>query len=295
MTPRIPSPVVELDDERLRRHGVRLWLKRDDLIHPDLPGNKWRKLVGNLRRAADEGHRTLLTFGGAYSHHIAATAAAGRLLGIDTVGVIRGEAHRPLNPVLGRAAADGMTLTYLDRERYRRKHLPEVLDPLRERFGDFHHVPEGGSNDLGVRGCRDLGAEIAAQLPGTDLVCVPVGSGGTIAGVAAGVPPSWRVLGVSVLRGDGFLDPEVTRLQREAFGGRRGDWSIDYRHHFGGYARRTPELDGFMADFRARHGIRLEPVYVAKSLAAVYGTAGSPLVPAGSRVVAVVTGPPPWW
>ncbi|MFE7120061.1 1-aminocyclopropane-1-carboxylate deaminase, partial [Streptomyces sp. NPDC057654] len=132
LRPRLPSPVREVHDERFARRGLRLLLKRDDLIHPDLPGNKWRKLAPNLRAAAAAGRRTLLTFGGAYSNHLRATAAAGRLLGFATVGVVRGDelAGRPLNPSLAQCAADGMRLLFVSRGTYRRKAEPEVLAEL---------------------------------------------------------------------------------------------------------------------------------------------------------------------
>lgn len=153
---RIPSPLQELDDDRISRRGVRLFLKRDDLINPDVPGNKWRKLKYNLDAAAAGGHATLLTFGGAYSNHIRAVAAAGYQLGFHTIRVIRGEEHLSLNPALAFATSRGMVLDYLDRTTYREKTSSAVLHPLRERFGDFFLVPEGGSNAAGVRGTAEL-------------------------------------------------------------------------------------------------------------------------------------------
>jgi 1-aminocyclopropane-1-carboxylate deaminase len=127
---RLPSPLTQLHDDRVEPHDVRLYLKRDDLIHPELPGNKWRKLKYNLVAARKQGHTRLLTFGGAFSNHIRAVAAAGRYFGFATVGVIRGEAHEPLNESLRYAVSRGMTLTYMDRSTYRRKAEPPVLSTL---------------------------------------------------------------------------------------------------------------------------------------------------------------------
>lgn len=285
---RLPSPLEEVDDEFLAGRGVRLWLKRDDLIDTDIPGNKWRKLRYNLAGARAAGHDVLLTFGGAYSHHIAATAAAGHRYGFTTIGVIRGERHLPLNPMLARAAEQGMRLTYLDRATYRRKTDPDVIDRLRAMYGRFQLIPEGGSNTAGVRGCRELGAELVSQIR-PDLVCCPVGSGGTLAGLAAGVD-GVPTLGVCVLRGDGFMDEVVEDLQVKAFGGRSGDWQIAYGHHHGGYAKRSGELDDFIDDFAVRHRLVLEPVYVAKMLHAVHRLVADGRVRA-KRIVAVVTGP----
>jgi 1-aminocyclopropane-1-carboxylate deaminase len=285
----LPSPLVVLDDERLLRHGVRLLLKRDDLIHPDLPGNKYRKLHLNLRAAAEAGHGALLTFGGAYSNHLRATAAAGRLLGLRTVGVVRGDelAGRPLNPSLARAAADGMRLHFLDRPTYRRKTDPEVLAALLDRLGPAYVIPEGGSNALAARGCAALGRELRGS---ADIAAVACGTGGTLAGLAAGLGPGQRAIGFPVLRGGAFLAEDVLRLQREAFGGRRGDWRLDDRFHGGGYARSTPELDAFGADFAARHGLALEPVYVAKMLHGVFTLAAEGAFAPGTKIAAVVTG-----
>ncbi|MEV6553906.1 pyridoxal-phosphate dependent enzyme [Streptomyces sp. NPDC051597] len=288
LRPRIPSPLQPVEDERFARHGVRLLLKRDDLIHPALPGNKWRKLALNLREAAG---RPVLTFGGAYSNHLRATAAAGRLLGFPTIGVVRGDelAHRPLNPSLARCAADGMRLHFLDRATYRRKAEPEVLAALRERFGPgAYTVPEGGSNALAVRGCAELGRELDGR---ADVVAVACGTGGTLAGLAAGLTGDRRALGFPVLRG-GFLAREIRRSQEEAFGAAGDNWSLDERFHCGGYARTTPALDAFADDFEARHGLPLERLYVAKMLYGLVTLAQEGAFPEGSSVAAVVTGPP---
>lgn len=289
LRPRLPSPVQEVADGRFERRGVRLLLKRDDLIHPELIGNKWRKLAPNL--AAAHG-RTVVTFGGAWSNHLRATAAAGRLLGIPTVGVVRGDelADRPLNPSLARCAADGMRLHFADRAAYRRKSEAPVLAGLLRAADaeDALVVPEGGSNAEAVRGCRDLGAELRGL---AGVVAVACGTGGTLAGLAAGLAPGQRALGVPVLKG-GFLAADTEALQREAFGGRRGAWDMDDRFHFGGYARVPVELDAFAADFEQRHGLPVERLYVAKLLYALVALADEGAFPRGTTVAAVITGRP---
>ncbi|MDJ0343263.1 pyridoxal-phosphate dependent enzyme [Streptomyces sp. H10-C2] len=290
LRPRLPSPLTGITDERLTRHGIQLLLKRDDLIHPDLPGNKWRKLRLNLEAAAAAGHDTLLTFGGAYSNHLRATAAAGRLLGFATIGVVRGDelAQRPLNPSLARAAADGMRLEFADRSTYRRKAEPEVIEHLRERFGRCYLVPEGGSNALAARGCADLGRELRGA---ADVVAVACGTGGTLAGLAAGLAPATQsVIGFPVLKGGGFLNAGIQQLQEAAFGGRRGQWRLDERFHHGGYARTSPGLDAFAEDFADRHGLVLDRVYVAKMLYGLFALADEGAFSPGTRLAAVVTG-----
>ncbi|MGW1891196.1 1-aminocyclopropane-1-carboxylate deaminase/D-cysteine desulfhydrase [Streptomyces sp. NPDC002004] len=289
MGPRLPSLLTAVEDERFARHGVRLLLKRDDLIHPELIGNKWRKLAPNLAAAAG---RPVLTFGGAYSNHLRATAAAGRLLGIPTTGVVRGQelAGRPLNPSLARCAADGMRLHFVDRSTYRRKGEPDVLARILRDTGaeDAWVVPEGGSNALAVRGCAALGEELHGD---ADVVAVACGTGGTLAGLAAGLTPGQRALGVPVV-GGGFLGAEIRALQVRAFGGPRGDWWLDDRFHCGGYARTTPELHAFADDFEHRHGLAVERLYVAKLLKALVALADEGAFARGTRLAAVITGQP---
>ncbi|MEU6811248.1 pyridoxal-phosphate dependent enzyme [Streptomyces sp. NPDC046831] len=289
LAPRLPSPLQEVADDRFTGRGLRLLLKRDDLIHPELIGNKWRKLAPNLRAAAG---RPIVTFGGAYSNHLRATAAAGRLLGLPTVGVVRGQelAYRPLNPSLARCVADGMRLHFVDRATYRRKAEPETLAAVLRAAGagDAHVVPEGGSNSLAVRGCRELGRELRGR---TDVAAVACGTGGTLAGLAAGLAPGQRALGIPVLKG-GFLGAGVQALQEEAFGARRGSWSLDDRFHFGGYARTGPELGAFAEDFTGRHGVPVERLYVAKLLYALVRLAEEGAFPRGTTITAVVTGRP---
>jgi 1-aminocyclopropane-1-carboxylate deaminase len=259
--------VEELLDPALG--SVRVFLVHDD--------NKARKLRYNL------GPARILTFGGAYSGHIRAVAAAGLRHGFETIGVIRGEEHLPLNPSLAHAVACGMRLDYLDRAAYRLKHTPETQARLRERWGDVTILPEGGSNAAAVRGCAELPGELGGDY---DVICCPVGTGGTLAGIAAGLPEGRRALGFAVLKGAGFLTGEVARLQREAYGRVWSNWSINLDYHFGGYARTTPALQRFIAKYQ------VEGVYVAKMLYGILDLVRQGAFPGGTRIVAVVTGQP---
>jgi 1-aminocyclopropane-1-carboxylate deaminase/D-cysteine desulfhydrase-like pyridoxal-dependent ACC family enzyme len=284
---RLPSPVVELDDERIARHGIRLFLKRDDLINPEIPGNKWRKLKYNIARAQDQRISTLLTFGGAYSNHIRATAAVGHYFGFRTIGVIRGEEHYRLNESLAYATSRGMSLTYMDRSTYRRKDSAQVLDMLREQFGDFYLIPEGGSNSAAVRGCAELPEEIDMDF---DIICCACGTGGTLAGISAGLKPGQQVLGFSALKGGGFLTEDVARLQRSSIGRVLANWSINTEFHFGGFARRKPELNFFINTFEQQHGLTLDWIYVAKMMFGIFSLAERGFFPRKSKVIAVITG-----
>ncbi|MGW7347774.1 1-aminocyclopropane-1-carboxylate deaminase/D-cysteine desulfhydrase [Streptomyces sp. NPDC054854] len=292
LRPRPPSPLVEAADERFAAHGVRLLLKRDDLVHPELPGNKWRKLAPNLRAALEAGHEELVTFGGAYSNHLRATAAAGRLLGLRTTGIVRGDelSGRPLNDSLARCAADGMRLCFVTRSDYRRKAEPGTRDRLLAEAGapGAYVVPEGGSNALALRGCAGLGRELRGA---ADVVAVACGTGGTLAGLASGLGPDARALGVPVLAG-GFLGAEIRSLQEAAFGGPVGDWSLAEGFDHGGYARVPAALEAFAADFGDRHGFPVERIYVAKLLWALVALAESGAFPRGTTLAAVITGRP---
>lgn len=282
---RLPSPVVELHDERLGE--VRVLLKRDDLVHPVVSGNKWRKLKYVLDDSEIAGATTLLTFGGAYSNHVRALAAAGLSLGLRTIGVIRGQ-ERPFNDVLAGAVADGMHLHYVDRTTYRRRRDAALHDELRAAYGDFHLVPEGGTSVLALRGCAEIVAEIERPF---DMIVCPVGTGGTLAGLATGLAGGQSAIGISTLKGAVSLDSDVDRLISADVGTSLRNWRIDSRFHHGGFARRSRELDAFLDDFDVRHDLRPDPVYVGKMLFGLFAMISAGEVPPGAVVVALVTGP----
>ncbi|MFH8383142.1 1-aminocyclopropane-1-carboxylate deaminase/D-cysteine desulfhydrase [Kitasatospora sp. NPDC018058] len=294
----LPTPLVDCTDEAFARAGVELRLKRDDLLHPTVPGNKWRKLGPNLAAAVEQGHTRLLTFGGAYSTHLRAVAAAAAALGLESVGLVRGEelAGRPRNWSLGAAEQAGMRLEFLTRAAYREatgraegEYGPEALQ---RRWGPCLVLPEGGSNALAAIGAAAIPAELP-DLGGRDVVCCPVGTGGTLAGIAAGLPPGARALGVAVLRGgEGYLEAEVARLHRAGYGREFDNWRIDHTHHGGGYGKVPPDLAAFAGEFERRHGIPVERRYVAKLLAALADLAAAGAFPRGTRLTAVVTGLP---
>jgi 1-aminocyclopropane-1-carboxylate deaminase len=283
----LPSPLVEIRDARVESRGVRLYLKRDDLIHAELPGNKWRKLKYNIGAARTQEMSTLLTFGGAYSNHIRATAAAGHYFGFDTIGVIRGEERLPLNSTLQYATNHGMRLTYMDRHAYREKTDSSVIADLRAHFGNFYLIPEGGSNALAVKGCKELVDEIDVDF---DVICCPCGTGGTLAGISAALRRGQRAVGFSALRGGTFLVDDVAELQRQSIGVVLDNWSIEIEFHFGGFARRTLQLNEFITLFEQLHGITLDWVYVAKMMYGIFALTDRGAFNPGDGIVAVITG-----
>ncbi|MEU4113931.1 pyridoxal-phosphate dependent enzyme [Kitasatospora sp. NPDC028055] len=293
----LPTPLVDCTDGVFARAGVELRLKRDDLLHPTVPGNKWRKLAPNLAAAVEHGHTRLLTFGGAYSTHLRAVAAAADALGLESVGLVRGEelADRPRNWSLRAAERSGMRLEFLTRAAYRevtgRAGTGDGTE-FQRRWGRCLVLPEGGSNALAAIGAATIPAELP-DLDGRDVVCCPVGTGGTLAGIAAGLPPGARALGVAVLRGgEGYLEAEVARLHRAGFGREFANWRIDHAHHGGGYGKVPAELAAFAAEFERRHGVPVERRYVAKLLAALADLAAAGAFVPGTRLTAVVTGLP---
>ncbi|MFD1873495.1 1-aminocyclopropane-1-carboxylate deaminase/D-cysteine desulfhydrase [Hymenobacter bucti] len=289
----MPDQLLQLIPHPLAAsYGVRLLLWRDDLLNPDLPGNKARKLKYNLLAARTQGHTHLLTFGGAYSNHLAAVATAGRLYGFDTIGLVRGEEHTPLNPTLARCVTDGMQLHYLDRTTYRRRTEPEFLADLQKTYGPAYLLPEGGTNALALRGVAELIGELRQQTD-FDAVAVAAGTGGTLAGLALGLAEAHypaRVLGLVALKGAGFLRDEVDALTQAATGQPLTNYELHLNYHFGGYAKLPPELRAFIEHFEADFGVLLDPIYTGKLLSGVLDLISRRHFARGSTVVAVHTG-----
>lgn len=280
-------PLQALSAPLLQDAGLRVSVLRLDLIHPLISGNKWFKLKYNLRQARAEGQQTLLSFGGAYSNHIHALAAAGAEFGFNTIGVIRGEPHVPLNPTLQFAVDQGMHLHYLSREQYRQKHTPQLQAELRAQFGDVYWIPEGGSNALAVKGC----AEIVASLPAaTDVLVCACGTGATLAGLAVGMHGRGSVMGVAVLKGAEFLYDDVRRLLQDYGASAVAPWDLVLDGHCGGYARSSEGLLSFMHEFEAEQGVLLEQVYTGKMMFALWQMIAAGHFAPGSHVVAVHTG-----
>ena len=292
------SSLLQLLDEPVAvAHGVRLLLWRDDLVNPDLPGNKARKLRYNLIAARQQGHHALLTFGGAYSNHIAAVAAAGRLFGFNTIGLIRGDepaAGAALNPTLAQAAANGMALHYLDRTAYRRRAEPAFIAEQLVRFGPAHVLPEGGTNALALPGCAEVVAEIRQQVE-FDALAVAVGTGGTLAGLLTGLAGRQHAVGVAALKNGSFLRAEMDALTQATAGLAFDNYSLQTSYHFGGYAKYSAELLAFIQQFRVRHGVLLDPIYTGKLLFGVLDLIGKGYFRRGSTVVAIHTGGQQAW
>lgn len=262
--------------------GVEVFLKREDLIHPVVSGNKYRKLKYNLQEVRAGQYPGLLTFGGAYSNHIAATAYACREAGVPCVGVIRGEEleGKPLNATLRHAEADGMRFHFTSRERYRNKMTQEMLDYWEGLFPGYYILPEGGSNQLAVKGCAEILEEEDLEF---DYIGTPVGTGGTMAGLITGSAEEQHVLGFPALKGD-FLKDEIAKFVTAS------NWSLVAGFQFGGYARVTGELIEFINIFKQETGIALDPVYTGKMMYGLKALAETGYFKAGTKILAIHTG-----
>lgn len=271
-----------IPDQQINFHDIILTIRRLDLVHPQISGNKFFKLKYNFLEAQRQGYRQILSFGGAYSNHIAATAFAAQQFGFQSVGIIRGEelAHRPLNPTLATARQLGMQLHFVSREHYRRKQQPEYLAEIAQQFPEHYLIPEGGTNALAIQGCQEILSPQDAQF---NVVCCAVGTGGTITGLIEASQAHQQVLGFSALQGS-FLKDEVAQLTSKT------NWTILDDYCCGGYAKTSTALIQFIRDFETEFAIPLEQVYTAKMLMGIFDLIEKDYFPAGSRLLVIHSG-----
>ena len=277
------TPLQKIEDERLIAKGVELYIKRDDLIHPFISGNKWRKLKYNLTQARAENHHTLLTFGGPYSNHIYATAAAAKKFGFQSIGIIRGYEKAARTPTLQFAESMGMQLIFVPAEVYKEKDTATLLKLLPDWLHQFYTSPEGGTNRYAIAGVSELIQEIGIDY---QYICCACGTGGTLAGLVSGIQNDTKVLGFSALKGDDTLSDKVKQLTTST----AENFTILFDYHFGGYAKVNSSLIDFIKQFKAKHDIQLEPVYTGKMLYGLYDLVSKDFFIRGSTIVAVHTG-----
>ena len=285
----IRTPLQEIQDSRCEKAGVKLFVKREDLNHPFASGNKWWKLKYNLAETIRLKHHTVLTFGGAYSNHIYATAAACHETGLKSIGIIRGEQTLPLNHTLAFAQEKGMLLHYVSRETYKHKTETDFIRNLRDQFGDFYLLPEGGTNELAVTGVIEFAKAILSEIK-FDYLCLPVGTGGTMAGIIAGLDKTKKVIGFSALKGGSFLVGKVKRMLENCSTGKLKNWRIENDYHFGGYGKSDKALENFLVNQSQNHNLPLDRVYTAKMMFGIYDLIKKGSFERGSIVLALHTG-----
>jgi 1-aminocyclopropane-1-carboxylate deaminase len=272
----------------LEAKNYQLFIKREDQIHPLVSGNKFRKLKYNLKEALDQKKTTLLTFGGAFSNHILATAIAGKSTGFKTIGIIRGdelgvdlEKTFTSNSTLRNASKHGMQFDFVSRETYRNKTSIEFTEILQKKYGDFYCIPEGGTNSLAVKGCEEILTKEDSQF---DYICSCVGTGGTISGIINNAKNHQKVLGFPVLKGD-FLENEILKYAKK-----QENWELNNDYHFGGYGKYSDELIHFINRFKSQTDIPLDPIYTGKMMFGVLDMINKKRFPNGSKILIIHSG-----
>ncbi len=264
-------------------YSIEIIVKREDLIHPIISGNKYRKLKYNVSQAKALEKNTLLTFGGAFSNHIAALAYAGKLNNLNTIGVIRGEElvyKENLNPTLTLAKSLGMKLKFVTREEYRRKTKDSFVNTLINEFGEFYLIPEGGTNNLAIKGCEEI---LKNEDFRANYVCCAVGTGGTISGIINSSNANQKILGFPALKG-GFLNQDIRNFANQ------DNWGLITDYHFGGYGKIKPELISFINTFKRDYNIPLDPIYTGKMMFGIFDLIEKGYFPDGSKILVVHTG-----
>lgn len=280
----LPTPIQKITHPLLDEKEIQLFVKRDDLIHPEIMGNKWRKLKYNMKAMSKKRFSKLVTMGGAYSNHIAATAAASFELGFQSVGIIRGEElSKDSNPTLSFAQSKGMKLEFVSRDVFRTwRDSPEKLG---EKYPNHYFLPEGGTNQLAIEGCKEIVDEISIEF---DCLVTPIGTGGTFAGLLSGVQDGRKIIGISCLKGD-FIFKEISELL-QSYQIESSNYRIRNDYHFGGYGKVNNELIDFINWFKENFGIPLDPIYTGKSFFAVWDMIKTDKFEKNLRIILLHTG-----
>ncbi len=280
------SIVNKINEPFIHERGVELWLKRDDLLHAVISGNKWRKLKFILDHALSIRAHKIISMGGAYSNHLHALAYVGRVLGLQTEAKIRGERPEALNPTLSDLIAWGMELDFVSRSEYRRLRAYKDYNSLPGLQAGEYWLPEGGAMELALQGVAELVDELAVDY---DVLCVPCGTATTLAGIINSVPADKQVIGFAALKGAGFLLADVRQmLINKPYHNKH--WLIQLDYHFGGFAKVTPVLLDFINYFAHTHNIQLEPIYTGKMLYGIYALIKQGFFKPGQKIIAVHTG-----
>lgn len=274
----LPSPIQQIHSPIWDKRQIELYIKREDLIHPEVNGNKYRKLKYNLALNPN----CIITFGGAFSNHIHATASAGKLYNIKTIGIIRGE-YDEKNPTLIHAKNCGMILHFVDRSSYKLKEKSEVIKKIISQYDNPLILPEGGNNELARKGTAEVAIEILNQLPNTNIIALSAGTGGTASGILSRKSIDQQLIVFSALKGD-FLKDEITGMSGIT------DFQLQTDYHFGGYARTKPELISFINLFYKDHNIILDPIYNGKGLYGLIDMIEKDQISMGHKIVWILTG-----
>lgn len=287
--PNIKNSILQkVNFSGITQKDISLFIKREDLIHSEISGNKYRKLKYNIEQAKIDEKKALLTFGGAYSNHITAVSAVGKQYNLKTIGVIRGdelgvELEKTLsnNTTLKYAHDCGMQFKFVSRTVYREKTTEDFIEKLKSEFGDFYLIPEGGTNELAVKGCEEI---LNSETDKFDYICVAVGTGGTISGLINSAKEHQQVIGFPSLKGD-FLTSEIKKHTNKV-----DNWSLNTNYHFGGYAKTSDELIAFINKFKNENNIPLDPIYTGKMMFGIIDEINKGKFEKNTKILAIHTG-----
>lgn len=287
--PHINEDAAVLDPVKLPNitTDVKVFMKRIDLVHPVISGNKWYKMKYNIAEMLEQRKDTLLTFGGAYSNHIHAAAMAGKIFGFKTIGLLRGEEHLPLNETLQSAVDNGMEIHYVDRTTFRKRVSKDYLNELKNKFGAAYILPLGGTNIIALKGCAEIVDNIDIDY---NYICSSSGSGGTFAGIVAGLNGSKKGIVFPALKGGGFLKEVISDLVHDYTGKEFNNWSLNTDFHFGGFAKLTKELVQFTKEFENLNGFELDYIYTNKMMFGISELIKSGYFKSGETIIAVHSG-----
>lgn len=302
------TPLVEIYHNLFNIKNIRVWVKLDYKNHPEIQGNKLHKLRLNLAYLKQQQKTSILTFGGAYSNHIAATAAAGKELKIEAIGVIRGDElknqYDKWSPTLKLAHKNGMTFKFVSRSEYRLRHNQDYLTYLKTQYPNSYILPEGGTNLYAIEGFKFLMDDIESQNPNWTHLYTAVGTGGTLAGISYYSTPtvnqlsspqiSRNIIGVSTIKNGQYLEKDIEQYINQIYEKEHGlvlkdssvfNWRLLTDYHHGGYAQQTPELKAFINEFESTHEIPLDSVYTSKTFYAFFKELTIGKVPENSQVI----------
>lgn len=287
---KLPSPIQQVELGILSEKSVELWVKRDDLIHPEVSGNKWRKLKYGFEKAKKEQLSPIISFGGAFSNHLAALAAAGMLFNIPTIGIVRGEDGSQNNPTLKAAKENDMELRFVSRSQYREKDI--LIKELNKEFSNALIIPEGGADVLGVLGCTEILKEVDEHF---DVICAACGTGTTLAGLALSASTDQNILGFTAMKqGVQLVDrvDELIDLTIEAGFDRihTHPYELATAYHFSGFAKMNDELVEFMRNFTKLNGFYLDPVYTAKMFFGLFDMIKRGMFQPNTKILAIHSG-----
>jgi len=267
---------------------VELYLKREDLLHPMISGNKFRKLKYNLTQARKEKKEYIITFGGAFSNHVLATAAAGKEYGFKTIGIIRGEElgvdlQKTLanNDTLRQAQQLGMQFDFVSRQVYQQKNKTPFLNVLQGKYPNGYIIPEGGTNELAIKGCEEILSKQDEEM--SHVICA-MGTGGTVTGIVNSSLAHQQVLVFPALKGN-WINDEIKSLKPNKY-----NWQVFNNYHFRGYGKVSDELISFVNNFKKETGVLLDPIYTGKMMFGLMDLIKNDFFQKNSKILAIHTG-----